>query len=476
MTMPVPTLSAPSVLSFPVLGVCDSILLGVLWLDERLRVQAHNNAFRSMLDLVDNDDGFVGRPYAEMLDVLHSRGEFREGDSEETLVDGLTRISPGSRIGLQRVRPNGMALSITARALPESGYALVYSDVSEERRLHEAIRRNNKASVVAMANLAEHRDADTGIHVLRVARLVGQTARKLMALPAYSGMIDEAFIEHVATASILHDVGKIATPDQILLKTGPLTGEEREVVKQHSVLGAQLLRQAKLTMGENPFLDMGAEIALTHHEWFNGNGYPYGLSGDEISLPGRICAVADVFDALTSERPYKAPWSMDKAVALIREQGGTQFDPDVVRAFVSVLEERERVCIVRWSNAMSVGHARIDDQHRILIDTINQLASADSLYNQFAVSMILDELLSYAAFHFEFEERLMAHAGYPQLEAHRREHQGFVNWINEYRDEYVKFGKRALGEPVLAFLKDWLSHHILEEDRRYCEFFRDRAK
>ena len=90
--------------------------------------------------------------------------------------------------------------------------------------------------------------------------------------------------------------------------------------------------------------------------------------------------------------------------------------------------------------------------------------------------MILDELLSYAAFHFEFEERLMAHADYPQLEAHRREHQGFVNWINEYRDEYVKFGKRALGEPVLAFLKDWLSHHILEEDRHYCEFFRDRAK
>ena len=312
--------------------------------------------------------------------------------------------------------------------------------------------------------------------MLRVARLVGQTARKLMALPAYSGMIDEAFIERVATASILHDVGKIATPDQILLKTGPLTGEEREVIKQHSVLGAQLLRQAKLTMGENPFLDMGAEIALTHHEWFNGKGYPYGLSGDEISLPGRICAVADVFDALTSERPYKAPWSMDKAIALIREQGGTQFDPDVVSAFVSVLEERERVSIVRWSSAMSVGHARIDDQHRILIDTINQLASADSLHNQFAVSMILDELLSYAAFHFEFEERLMAHADYPQLEAHRQEHQGFVNWINEYRDEYVKFGKRALGEPVLAFLKEWLSHHILEEDRRYCEFFRNRAQ
>lgn len=467
-----PTVS--SAVPFPVLGVCDSIFLGVLWLDDRLRVQAHNTAFRRMLDLVDSGDGFVGRPYAEMLGVLQSRGEFDEGDSEEALVDGLTRIAPGNRIGLQRVRPNGVALSITARALPEGGYALVYSDVSEERRLRESIRRNNKASVVAMANLAEHRDADTGIHVLRVARLVGQTARKLMALPAYRSMIDEAFIEHVATASILHDVGKIATPDQILLKTGPLTAEEREVIKQHPALGAQLLRQAKLTMGENPFLDMGAEIALTHHEWFDGRGYPYGLSGDEISLPGRICAVADVFDALTSERPYKAPWSMDRAVALIKEQGGTQFDPDVVRAFVSVLEERERVCIVRWSGAMSVGHQRIDDQHRILIDTINQLASADSLHNQFAVSMILDELLSYAAFHFEFEESLMAHADYPQLEAHRREHQGFVNWINEYRDEYVKFGKRALGEPVLAFLKDWLSHHILEEDRRYGEFFRNR--
>lgn len=116
-----------------------------------------------------------------------------------------------------------------------------------------------------MANFAEHRDIDTGAHVLRVARLVGQTARKLMSHPKHAALIDEVYVEHVATAAILHDVGKIATPDGILLKAGALTAEEREIMRRHADDGAHLLRQARMTMGGNPYLEFGEQIALTHH-------------------------------------------------------------------------------------------------------------------------------------------------------------------------------------------------------------------
>lgn len=225
-------------------------------------------------------------------------------------------------------------------------------------------------------------------------------------------------------------------------------------------------------MDENPYLEMGAGIALSHHEWFDGHGYPNGLSGCAIPISGRICAVADVFDALISHRPYKRPWSTSEAIDLIKKKSGSQFDPDVVTAFLEVIKEREMVYLVRWSDALSVGNAQIDDQHRILVDTINQLASAESLNNHYAVSMIIDELLSYAAFHFYLEEKLMAESNYPYLQEHIEMHKYFVNWVQDFRDDYVTYGKRALGEPVLKFLKDWLIQHIFEEDKRYSAFLK----
>jgi hemerythrin-like metal-binding protein len=312
------------------------------------------------------------------------------------------------------------------------------------------------------------------VHVLRVARLVGQTARKLMLSGKFPD-IDESFVELVATASFLHDVGKIAAPDRILLKAGGLTHEERDVIKTHTTDGAKLLKQARLTMGHSQYLDLGMEIALTHHEWYDGRGYPHGLAGVWLPLAGKICAGADVCDAVTSRRPYKAAWETAKAVELIRAQAGTQFDPAVVDAFLEVLEERERVCLVRWNDDFSVGNLHIDEQHSILIDTINQLASAESLHNHHSVLMIIDELASYAAFHFNYEERLIEAAGYPQLEEHRIIHGTFIRWVAELREDYVAFGKRPLGESVLNYLRDWLSHHILGEDQRYRPFIQDIA-
>lgn len=442
---------------------------GLLWLDENLNVLGHNQPYRRLLD-IEAENAFVGKPYQDLLQFVLERDNFQVGNIAQHLEDRITPLQEGKRLKIERVRPNGIALSIVAMPLPSGGYINTYLDVTRERQAQESLRRNAKATVVAMANIAEHRDTDTGIHVLRVARLVGQTARKLMKGGRYASEITEEFVERAATASILHDVGKISTPDRILLKPGPLTFEEREVIKEHTVVGAQLLQQARLTMGDSPYLAVGSEIALSHHEWFDGRGYPKGLSGDKIPLVGRICAVVDVFDALTSRRPYKAPWETARAVALIREQSGTQFDPEVVEAFLEVIDEREAVDLIQWSDTLSVGNQWIDDQHRILIDTINQLASAESLHNHHAVAMIIDELVSYATFHFNFEEKLMAADGFPRLEEHRLIHQGFVKWVTDFRDEFVTYDKRAIGEPVLEFLCNWLQHHIMDEDQQYRSF------
>ncbi len=448
----------------------DVINQGFLWLDERFMVRRHNRAFRHLLE-IEGADRFIGQPCSELMRFLLERGEFAASDAHESFpAESMCALRGGEIPCLERVRPNGTVLQVSAAPLPSGGYVYTYLDITRESHALEKVRRNTKATVVAMANFTEHRDTDTGIHVLRVARLVGQTARQLKRCNQFPDIVDDAFIEHVGTASILHDVGKISTPDRILLKAGPLSDEERAIMKLHPAVGAQLLKQAHLTMGESAYLQIGAEIALTHHEWFDGSGYPAGLVGDDIPLAGRICAIADVFDALTSRRPYKAPWTTEKALALIREQSGTQFDPAVVIAFAEVIRERETVSLVQWTDSMSVGNLYIDEQHKILMDTINQLASAENLNDRLAVDMIIDELVGYAAFHFHFEEQLIEAGGYPELDQHRRIHQDFVKWVIEVREEFICHRRAQFGEHILSFLRDWLRDHILCEDQCYRSY------
>ena len=448
----------------------DATDQGFLWVDAKLLVRGHNLAYRRLLG-VDDAEQFVGQPYADLLRFLLKRGEyFDSGNHDDFVAQRLQALQNRATRRFERVRPNGTVLRVTVAPLPSGGSVYTYLDITGETRSLEDVRRNTKATVVAMANFAEHRDTETGVHVLRVARLVGQTARQLQKRGMFSGIIDDAFIEHLATASILHDVGKIATPDRILLKAGPLNDEERATMQLHAATGAQLLKQATLMMADSRYLSIGTEVALTHHEWFDGSGYPSGLAGEDIPLVGRICAIADVFDALTSRRPYKMPWCTEKALALIVQQSGTQFDPVVVAAFVEVVQERELVSLVRWTDAMSVGNMHIDEQHMILIDTINQLASAESQNDRPVVAMIIDELLSYAAFHFSYEEQLLDEVGYPQLDGHRRIHQNFVKWVINLREEFSFHRRAQLGERILGFLRDWLRDHILGEDQRYRPF------
>jgi len=154
----------------------------------------------------------------------------------------------------------------------------------------------------------------------------------------------------MVVAAPLHDIGKIHIPDAVLNKPGKLTEEEFEVMKTHTTAGEELLTHAKAELGESGYLNTAVEMAAYHHEWWNGKGYPYGISGEEIPLCARIMAVADVFDALTSKRCYKSAMPLEKAYAIIREESGTHFDPAIVEAFFAVTadmdegEELNSVC------------------------------------------------------------------------------------------------------------------------------------
>jgi putative two-component system response regulator len=176
-----------------------------------------------------------------------------------------------------------------------------------------------------LALAAEYRDDDTGEHTKRVGEMTGQIAEAL-------GWPHEE-VELIRRAAPLHDVGKIAIPDSILLKPGKLTAEEFEQMKTHTVLGAKML-----SGGQFPLLQLAEQIALTHHERWDGNGY-IGLCEEAIPMAGRIVTVADVFDALTSKRPYKEAWTVSAAIEEIQRQSGRQFDPCVVDAFLKVVQQ-----------------------------------------------------------------------------------------------------------------------------------------
>lgn len=201
-----------------------------------------------------------------------------------------------------------------------------------QQRTAEVIATRDVA-VFALATLAESRHPDTGEHLRRMQEYCRILAEQLGRQGPYTGRIDETFIDDVYRSSPLHDIGKVGTPDAILLKPGRLTEEEFETMKHHSAIGADALQQAVARSSCGSFLEMAIDIARHHHERFNASGYPDGLAGEDIPLSARIVALADVFDALTSERVYKPAFAPDVARGMIEEEKGRHFDPAVVEAF-----------------------------------------------------------------------------------------------------------------------------------------------
>jgi putative two-component system response regulator len=185
----------------------------------------------------------------------------------------------------------------------------------------EELRATRLEIVQRLGLAAEYKDNETGLHVIRMSHFA-----RILGLAA--GMTEHE-ADDLLHAAPMHDVGKIGVPDRVLLKPGRFSPEEREVMETHTTIGASILAGSSA-----PLLRLAEEIALTHHERWDGTGYPNGLAGEDIPLPGRIVAVCDVFDALLSRRPYKEPWPLAEAVKEIRDQRGKQFDPALVDAFL----------------------------------------------------------------------------------------------------------------------------------------------
>ena len=266
----------------------------------------------------------AGAPPAAVIALDGSEGVLRAGldplglDAGPPVVPVLDVVGPRDpfdAIAARRLRTLVQLHALRARNRELDGVVAAQA-VSRRRELQAAqldgLRR--------LALAAEYRDDNTHEHTQRVGHLAALLARRVG--------LGNRMVWLVRQAAPLHDIGKIAIPDSILLKPGRLSDEEFEVVKTHSLLGARVLAG-----GGSELLDVGERIVRHHHERWDGSGYPDGLRGEDIPAPARITAVADVFDVLVHERPYKDPWSVEDAAAEIRKGAGTQFDPDVVQAF-----------------------------------------------------------------------------------------------------------------------------------------------
>lgn len=201
------------------------------------------------------------------------------------------------------------------------------------------LQESRELMIFALAKLADSRDNETGSHLERIREYCRSLCLELSNWPEYQEIIDGIYIQSIYETSPLHDIGKVGIPDRILLKPGKLTAQEFAIMTQHAKIGADTLQSVVDAHPEASVLHMAYHIAMTHHERWDGTGYPNGLAGEEIPLCGRIVAVADVYDALTTHRVYKPAFTHEKAVQIVREGSGSHFDPSIVRAFLKLQDE-----------------------------------------------------------------------------------------------------------------------------------------
>jgi hemerythrin-like metal-binding protein len=387
---------------------------------------------------------------------------------------------PGPAVCLPAVTPEGSRLCLylaqSAPLMPwqETVAALLRSRLAvtlDEIMLRLRLARTQHAHIATLATLAEYRDVDTGQHVSRVSRNAIEVAR-VLAEWGVGGEDMAELMRHIGHASVLHDIGKVGVPDRILLKPGPLEPEERRIMQGHTLLGHEILARAVALSEGSLLMAFAAEIARSHHERWDGGGYPDALAGEAIPLAARIVAVADVFDALTGERPYKRAWSEEQALDFICAQAGAQFDPKVVEAFLVVTERARSGSPIAWSEEFSVGQPALDRDHEKLFGILNQLwglhRAGDAGQRQVA-EMVLDDLMHYSQSHFAREEAHMEAVGYPQRAAHRRAHEAFVRHVEALRWEFVHGLRSDIPVELGRYLSQWLMEHVGRFDRLYSQ-------
>ena len=330
----------------------DSMLDMVVLLDDRGIIWKSSRHCEVLLGYAQAE--LEGRPFcafkiadgadAPLLDLL------LEDLDRDKRLEGL-QLQLRSRSGV----PVEVELSGSQVVMEEGRYGqLILRDITAtklmERQIFESERlidTSRQAAIFGLARLAECRDDDTGAHLNRIRSYTSLLVDNLADWPAFAGRISREFREDIFRSSVLHDIGKVGIPDSILLKPGRLTKEEFEVMKKHSVYGSDILAGTGKNEEGVTFLMLAREIARHHHERWDGNGYPDGLAGEAIPLAARIVALADVYDALTSTRVYKAAYSHDEARRLITNERGGQFDPQVVDAFVR-LEPAFKECRMQF--------------------------------------------------------------------------------------------------------------------------------
>lgn len=289
-------------------------------------------------------DGYVvlsslmNNPETNNITVIFVTGMESEDDEAKGLalgaVDYITKpIRP--EILLARVKTH-LSLKLASDFLQDKN---IYLEAEVTRRTAENQAIQN-ASIHALAHLAETRDSETGHHLRRTQSYVKVLARQLQSHPRFSATMTDSYIELVTRSAPLHDIGKVGIPDKVLLKQDSLDEYEWGIMKTHAELGARAIERAERDVDAPiAFLRLAKEIAHWHHEHWDGSGYPDGLVGDDIPVSARLMAIADVFDALISERVYKVAMTDDKAREIILSGRGSQFDPDICDAFLLIFDE-----------------------------------------------------------------------------------------------------------------------------------------
>lgn len=381
-----------------------------------------------------------------------------------------------------QMHPDHLALfNDLARALSGLIQRAMHNETLSIRELE--LEEARAAAIRSLGVASEYRDNETGWHIMRMTNIAHAIA-KAMALP-------EEQRDLLYTAAPMHDVGKIGIADAVLLKPGKLTSEEFEIMKTHTGIGARILD------GSDELISAARDIALSHHERWDGTGYPSGLKGDEIPLLGRVCAVADVFDALTSKRPYKEAWTVEQASAWVEDESGKHFDPAVVSAFRQAMPEILRIrelyrdeiidprqeltlpplppredAWVMWDDNLSVGIDVIDEHHRYLFDLVNDLHTIiRKKRGARHVARVIRALDTYAKIHFRAEEQMMRHYHYANTEHQLHQHHAFEDKLGEFYEE-LHDNPLVAQFDALAYLHKWLIRHIRVEDAKLIELTR----
>lgn len=415
------------------------------------------------------------------LSCMSAEKELRSGDVDDCfLVLPLAEDDRHIGFGILFVEPDWQPDPVEIEFMTDLAKALsglvMRTLLNETLRVRELELEDARTDAIRRLGAAsEYRDNETGMHVMRMTHFAVAIAKKL-GLPSEE-------CELLSIAAPMHDVGKIGVPDVVLLKPGRLDDDELQVMRQHAAIGARILQ------GEDILISVARQIALYHHENWDGTGYPERLAGNEIPIYARVCSLADVFDALTSSRPYKEAWPLQQAIDWVRAESGKKFDPAVVAAFDAALPAILRIRElyrddiinpsevvelpeipvigtpwIKWDDSLNIGISGIDTHHRFLVDLLNNLHDV-VIHRRGSreVGRVLKALEKYVYVHFRAEERMMQQYQFEGFDRQHHQHQRFEKKIRMF---YAELHENPLTAPhdMLDYLCTWLIQHIKHED------------